>query len=106
MSRKIKSSSGTLSYAISCGRCIVSTPYVFAQDLIEKYKVGELIEYKNYKSVAKTLIKLITHPEKIAQYAKNAENYGGSIEWKKIGKKFEKVFEKVRMDENCSCRGR
>lgn len=100
---KEQASSGTLSYAISCGRCIVSTPYVFANDLINKYNVGKLVEFKNYNSVARALNSLIKNPQKIAHHAKNSREYGRSIEWGKIGEKFIEEFGKVRRtNENCN----
>lgn len=87
-----QASSGTLSYAIEAGKCVVSTPYVFAQDIIANYNVGELINFKDSESIIKVINKLIKNPELVKKYSKNSKALGMKIEWPKIGLKFIEAF--------------
>ncbi len=89
---KEQASSGTLSYAISTGRCVVSTPYIFAQDIIKNHKIGELVEFKDQSSIEKAINHLIQNPKLISQYEKNSRDVGNNIEWTKIGRKFIEAF--------------
>lgn len=100
---KEQASSGTLSYAIEAGKCIVSTPYVFAQDVVKNHKVGELVKFKDPKSISLTINNLIKNPALIKKYSENAKVLGREIEWPKIGKKFIDLFNKsIRgKHENC-----
>jgi polysaccharide biosynthesis protein PslF len=91
---KEQASSGTLSYAIEAGKCIVSTPYVFAQDVVKNYKVGELVKFKDSKSISLAINKLIQNPDLIKKYSANAKVLGRQIEWPKIGQKFIDLFSK------------
>ena len=92
---KEQASSGTLSYAIAAGRCVVSTPYVFAEDVINLYKVGKLVKFKDSKSIAETVSFLINHPNEIKKCERNSAILGREIQWPKIGSQFLKIFYEV-----------
>ena len=89
---KEQASSGTLSYAIACGCCVISTPYIFAKDLLEKHKVGKLVEFKSASSIAKAVNELIKNPAEIKSCQETSEAMGKNIFWPKIGKKFLNSF--------------
>lgn len=90
---KEQASSGTLSYAIACGCPVVSTPYIFAQDMINRYEVGELVDFKDSKSIVSVINKLIKNPKLLSLYRKNSQKYGQSLEWSKIGRKFYNILQ-------------
>ena len=92
---KEQASSGTLSYAIACGKCIVSTPYIFAQDVVNRYKVGKLVEFKSAKSISEVVSDLIQHPDEMKKFAHNSSLMGEKIQWPKIGNEFLNIFNKV-----------
>ena len=91
---KEQASSGTLSYAIACGKCIVTTPYVFAQDAVGDHQVGELVKFRDSGSIVSVMNKLIQNPSLIAKYEKNSKEFGQTLEWPKIGQKFINLFTK------------
>lgn len=92
---KEQASSGTLSYAIACGKCIISTPYIFAQDVINRHKVGKLVEFKSAKSIAEAVSFLINHPKEMKNFADSSILMGKKIQWPKIGDDFFKIFNKI-----------
>jgi glycosyltransferase involved in cell wall biosynthesis len=102
---KEQSSSGTLSYALACGRCIVSTPYVFAEDIIKRKHVGELVDFKSPELITLTINKLLANPSFIEEYAKKSHNVGESIEWGKIGNDFLKLYNRKSDNENSNNSG-
>lgn len=90
---KEQTSSGVLTYAIDAGCCIVSTPYIYAKELIEKYKIGEIIKFKNPKSIVTIIGKLIKNPQLILEYQKNSLKLAKKIHWSTVGKKFLNFFQ-------------
>lgn len=93
--RKEQASSGTLSYALSAGCCIVSTPYVFAQDAILRHHVGELVKFKNSQSIELVLNELIKNPEKVRYYKKKASHFGKKISWGEVAKNYYDTFDEL-----------
>lgn len=87
-----QASSGTLSYAVAAGCCVVSTPYVFALEMIERKKIGQLINFKDSNSIANIVSGLIKNPDLIKEYAKNSYKLGRSIYWNKVAKKYIDLF--------------
>lgn len=87
-----QASSGTLSYAIAAGCCIVSTPYVFALEMIERKKIGQLVNFKDPNSIANIVSGLIKNPDLINKYKKNSYELGESIHWGKVAKKYIDLF--------------
>lgn len=90
-----QASSGTLSYAIAAGNCIISTPYIFAREMIERKKIGELIEFKNSNSISKVISNLVKHPDLIEKYQKNSHELGKTIYWNKVAEKYLGTFRSV-----------
>ncbi len=74
-------SSGSLSYAIAAGCCVVSTPYIYALDLINNHHVGEFIKFKSSRSIIKVVNNLINQPEKITRYQQASLDLAKSIYW-------------------------
>lgn len=97
---KEQASSGTLSYALAAGCCIVSTPYIFALDVINNHQVGELIKFKDYNSIIEVFNKLIQNQNLIKKYKKNSYQFGKSIYWPQIGQKFFNLFNYIIINRN------
>lgn len=91
---KEQASSGTLSYAVSAGCCIVSTPYIYALDLINNHHVGEFIEFKNYRSIVKVIDNLINQPGKIKKYRNASLAFAKNIYWSMVAQNYINFFRK------------
>ncbi|MFA5384860.1 MAG: glycosyltransferase family 4 protein [Eubacteriales bacterium] len=53
--------SGTLAYAVGCGRVVVSTPYRYAQEMLGKGR-GMLAEFRNADSLASCISQILKNP--------------------------------------------
>lgn len=93
--RKEQSSSGTLSYALAAGCCIVSTPYLYAYDLIKKYRVGELVEFNNSDSIANVLIKLVENRNLINKFRSNTDKIKKIISWPNVAEEYIKFYQNI-----------
>lgn len=84
-------SSGTLSYAVVAGRCVVSTRYAHANEMLKDGR-GVFIEMKNSDDIAEKINNLFDNPEEIKKKQKLAYEYGRRFTWPKVAEKYYKVF--------------
>lgn len=90
--------SGTLSYAVGVGSAVVSTPYWHAAELLADEK-GVLFDFHDSDQLSDVLIELLDNPDKRLQLRKLAYDYGREITWPKIGTKYNKLLEKVVVED-------
>lgn len=76
--------SGTISYAIGAGACIVSTPFWHAKELLANGR-GKIFPFGDSLGLAKTLNALFDNPSEIEKLKSSAFNYGKGLYWKSIG---------------------
>ncbi len=99
---KKQSVSGTLSYALGCGRAVVSTETEYAKHIING-KNGILVQSKNSGEIAKGVIQLISS-EKLSKDM-SAEAYKGTrpMIWPNVAQSYLKLykkFAKLETEEN------
>jgi glycosyltransferase involved in cell wall biosynthesis len=90
-------SSGVLSYALACGKAIISTPYLYAEELLAKNR-GVLIPFKDSHALAKALIELIEDDEKRQKMRKAAYAFGRNMTWKKVATSYECLFNNIFLE--------
>lgn len=83
--------SGTLAYAVGYGKAIVSTPYSYAQEVLDNER-GLLAEFKNPDSIARCIDKILSNPlfQEELEYKTNA--YGKNMMWKNVASSYTKTF--------------
>jgi glycosyltransferase involved in cell wall biosynthesis len=79
--------SGTLSYALGAGACVLSTPYWHAQELLADGR-GLLFPFRDSKQLARQVIGLLDQPEKMALMQENAREYAQQMVWPKVGRQY------------------
>ena len=91
--------SGTLSYAMGCGRAVVSTPFFHAKDIVSNER-GRLVEFKNPESIAKAIAEILSSDKQRVEMEKNAYYYTRHMTWQNVAMSYGKVFKKVLKDKN------
>ncbi|MBS3770937.1 MAG: glycosyltransferase [Bacteroidales bacterium] len=86
--------SGTLSYAIGAGSCVLSTPYWHAEELLGNGR-GILFGFKDHVMLSVILLDLLDHPGKLQKYRKKAFEYGKRLRWPRIGKQYLQLYRKL-----------
>jgi len=86
--------SGTLAYAIGFGKAIISTPYLYAIDMLSANR-GILVDFKDSKSIAEALEKLIRDKNFLHEIERNAYELGKTMKWSNIAKQYVNVFKEV-----------
>ncbi|MBU0760336.1 MAG: glycosyltransferase family 4 protein [Nanoarchaeota archaeon] len=79
--------SGTLSYAMGCGRAVVSTPFPHAADIIKENN-GLIVDYDKPEEFARAILCLLSNTEKRKAFELNNYNLTRQMTWKNVGKEY------------------
>lgn len=85
--------SGTLVYALSCGRPVITHPFLHAKEAVTKDR-GILVKLGDSKSYAKAITKLLSTPKLRDNMGKNAYKYTRKMLWSNVAKSYMKVFKR------------
>jgi glycosyltransferase involved in cell wall biosynthesis len=86
--------SGTLSYALGCGRAIVSTGYVYAAEALAEGR-GLLAEFDNPESIAHCVNLYLDDPTLRHQTEQRALGYGREMAWTNVGAQYAELLRRV-----------
>lgn len=86
--------SGTLAYAMACGRPLVSTPYLYAQFLLGEDR-GLLVRAQDEKSIAKACVNILTNAELQLRMERSNWRYGQTMIWPRVGQDYLQLFEQL-----------
>ncbi|MDA3911552.1 MAG: glycosyltransferase family 4 protein [Bacteroidales bacterium] len=89
--------SGTLSYAVGAGAAVLSTPYWHATELLADER-GRIFDFNDSNQLASILNEILDDPEKIEKLRNNAYEYGKSIRWPLIGKKYLSLTNSIKKE--------
>lgn len=84
---KAQITSGTLSYAVSGGCAVFSTPYWHAEELLQQ-GLGILFDFQRSDLLAEKVTALLDAPDKLSELQKKAFEYGTTITWPKAGQRY------------------
>jgi len=87
-------SSGTLAYAMGCGKAIVSTPIIYAEELLAEDR-GILVEFRNPGSFTNAIDKIISNPKLKKVLERNAYLFSRKMIWSNIAFNYLKIFNRV-----------
>ena len=99
---KNQSVSGTLSYALGCGKAVVSTATEYARHIING-KNGILVKFKNPEEIAKGVIQLISNEKISKDMATQAYKDTRPMIWPNVAQSYLKLykrFTKLEIEEN------
>jgi glycosyltransferase involved in cell wall biosynthesis len=80
-------SSGTLTFALSAGCCCVSTPFVYARQVLAEGR-GLLVPPADPAALAQALGPLLADTELRDRYRQAAGEYGAALRWPEIGRRY------------------
>jgi len=89
--------SGTLAYAMVTGKVIVSTPYLYAQELLAGGR-GFLYPFRDSEKLSGIIERLLTDDELYEGTRRLAYEYGRSMTWQAVGIQYTKLFTEM-LDE-------
>ncbi|HEX2922615.1 MAG TPA: glycosyltransferase family 4 protein [Chloroflexota bacterium] len=83
--------SGTLAYAVGAGRAVVSTPFIYATELLEDGR-GILVPFRDSDAIAEALDGLIGDAAGRSSMAMAAYAYGRNMTWHSVAREYMQLF--------------
>jgi glycosyltransferase involved in cell wall biosynthesis len=94
--------SGTLAYAVGCGRVVVSTPYPYAREMLGEGR-GMLADFRDSDAMAGCLNHILSNPLRKKQMEWKTLAIGRQMTWDKVGSRYTQLFmeimEEFKVDE-------
>ncbi len=87
-----QSSSGALAYAIGAGKICISTPYLYAQELLSHNR-GVIIPFHDSQAIANTVIKLWENPKLMTKIQNKAYKFGRFMTWSSVARQHLDLFD-------------
>src|SRR5882672_10654522 len=86
--------SGTLAYALSAGKAIISTPYLHAIELLDDER-GALVPFDDPEAIASKTVELLDNGTARHAMRKRAYLYARDMVWSRVAQKYMRSFEGV-----------
>ena len=83
--------SGTLSYALGCGRATISTSFLHAKDLVDEQK-GILVDFKKPEQFREAILKMLENEDVRKEMEKNAYYRTRNSTWANVAIAYSKIF--------------
>ncbi len=98
-----QSTSGTLAYAIGCGKAVISTPYVYAKELLAEGR-GILVPVKSPQIIADEVISLFEDEPKRRGFSERALAYGTRMAWPTVAASYLDTFTRAQSEQSTRLR--
>ena len=87
--------SGTLAYTIGAGKAVVSTPYWYAEELLDEGR-GVLFAFNDSAALATEVLDLLDHESERHAMRKRAYLFGREMVWPVVAQRYMESFERAR----------
>jgi glycosyltransferase involved in cell wall biosynthesis len=91
-----QSTSGTLAYAVGCGKAVISTPYRYARELLDEGR-GILVPWRDSAAIGREIVGLLDDPTKRIELQQRASAFGRSMGWPIVARRYVECFERARV---------
>ncbi len=83
--------SGTLAYAVGCGKAVVSTPYLYAEELLAHGR-GFLCDFRDATSITRQLNMLLDDNSLRRATERRAYRFGRQMTWPHVARRYGELF--------------
>lgn len=92
-----QSTSGTLAYAVGAGKAVVSTPHVYARELLADGR-GILVPWNDSQAIAHEIVALLGDDVKRRRLRERAAAHGRTMAWPVVARSYLRSFDRARID--------
>jgi glycosyltransferase involved in cell wall biosynthesis len=83
--------SGTLAYGLSAGCATISTPYLYAEEVLAEGR-GQLVPFADCDALADATVRYLKDPDFSAETRFKAYEYAKLMAWPNVGERYLKLF--------------
>ena len=89
-----QSASGALAYAVGAGKICISTPYLYAKEVLANGR-GIIVPFKDSQAIADAVIDIFKDPQKKSAMEKKTYKFGRLMTWYNIALQHLTLFDEV-----------
>ncbi len=89
-----QSTSGTLAYAVGSGKAVISTPYLYARELLADGR-GILVPWRDCQTIAREVVDLLSDDAKRLALCARAVAHGRSMVWPAVARRYLQSFDQA-----------
>lgn len=89
-----QSTSGTLAYAVGCGKAVISTPYRYAVEMLAEGR-GILVPWRSPGAIAREVIALFDDRKQRSVLQERAAAFGRAMSWPIVARTYLATFERA-----------
>ncbi|HEX6506504.1 MAG TPA: glycosyltransferase family 4 protein [Chloroflexota bacterium] len=86
--------SGTLAYAVGCGKAVVATPFTYAQEMLANGR-GIIVPFKDSAAIATAVDSLLTDRKRLLQMEDRAYKFSRPMTWPNVARMYLELFRYV-----------
>ncbi len=90
--------SGTLAYAVGAGKAVISTPYIYARELLADGR-GLLVPWRDSKAIASQVIDIVSDTGRCQTMCARARAYGRTMTWPAVAEQYVESFSRALSSE-------
>ncbi len=89
-----QSTSGTLAYAVGSGKAVISTPYLYARELLADGR-GILVPWRDSQTIARAVVDLLSDEAKRSALCARAAAHGRNMVWPVVARRYLQSFDRA-----------
>ena len=91
--------SGTLAYAVGAGKAVISTPYIYARELLAEGR-GVLVPWKDSSAIAREVVDLRRDPGRRRTMCARAAAHGLEMTWPAVARRYVESFSRAMVTDS------